>query len=650
MSVNAETLNVILAARDREFARAMENNTRRIERFAKSANKDLGGASASFDKLANAAKAFASVAAIQQVATYVREAVDRLGDLKDAATGIGITTDALQQLRYAAQLNGVSTDTLQTSLEKLSKNLGDASLGGSAAKKSLDELGLSASTLASMPLQQALGVISDKLVTIENPMQRAAIAADLFGKSGVSMINVLSGGSQALQDMADEASRLGVVINQDIIENAAEAGDKLDAMSMVISANLTQSLVNLAPFMIAAAQGIATISQAVKDFLSIDFSLPPLMDAEDIHAANDEYLALRKEFDAVAKAKARVNAIDQMYDEGITVDLRQEAKAVQDLTDAEGALEAAKAGRAQKAQALENFKGTIGAISEENKALKEQINLQGLSAEAKIRETAAKEKALFIDKALSEASIASGGVASDEATGKILELADAHEELYIKAEMSKIAQKGSSASMSESKLAAIAAKDALVAYKTQIESLGLSFDEFNDISRTVQSSMENAFMGMVDGTSSVKDAFSGMAREIIAQLYKVLVVQRLVGSFATATTGGSGVLGAIGGAFGIKASAQGNNLASGQPSIVGEHGRELFVPNSAGRVMTVANTKEMMGSGGGVTIQQTINVTTGVQQTVRQEIIQLMPKIAEASKAAVLDARRRGGSFSATFG
>jgi hypothetical protein len=52
---------------------------------------------------------------------------------------------------------------------------------------------------------------------------------------------------------------------------------------------------------------------------------------------------------------------------------------------------------------------------------------------------------------------------------------------------------------------------------------------------------------------------------------------------------------------------------------------------------------------GGATVVQNINISTGVSQTVRAEITQLMPQIAEASKAAVLDARRRGGSFSKAF-
>ena len=52
------------------------------------------------------------------------------------------------------------------------------------------------------------------------------------------------------------------------------------------------------------------------------------------------------------------------------------------------------------------------------------------------------------------------------------------------------------------------------------------------------------------------------------------------------------------------------------------------------------------GQSSGVVVQQTINVTTGVQQTVRAEIVQLMPQIAQAAKGAVADARLRGGNFS----
>jgi hypothetical protein len=55
------------------------------------------------------------------------------------------------------------------------------------------------------------------------------------------------------------------------------------------------------------------------------------------------------------------------------------------------------------------------------------------------------------------------------------------------------------------------------------------------------------------------------------------------------------------------------------------------------------------GGMGTVIVNQTINVSTGVQQTVRAEIKQLMPQIAESAKSAVVDAKRRGGSYGRAF-
>ena len=644
MAISAEQLNIILTAKDKAFAAAMDKNANRVSSFAKNANKDLSMTSAGFSKLAKGVAAFATIAGIQRLGTMVRDAANRLGDLKDASDAIGITTDAMQELTYAAQLSGVSADLLQTSLAKLSKNLGDASMGGSAAKNALDALGLSGSSLAAMPLDKALGVVADKMSMIENPAERAALATELFGKSGLKMVNMLANGSAGLDAMAAEARSLGVVINRDVIENAAAAADRLDALSMVISANLTEALVNLGPVLIAAAQGLATMSQAVKDFLSAGGTgLPPVMSREEIGAAADEYNLLRKEFDALSEAQARSNAIDLMYDQGIPVDLRQEAQAVADLAAAEDALAKAKEDVAQKKQAEAALTETVTGIQAENEALAEQIRLQGMSEEARIRDTAAREKNAEVSKMMDQAQalMPAGQLITDEAMQNIFELADAHERLYIQAEMSKTAQNGSNKSMSESGTAALSAKDALAIYQAQVEDLGLTMSEFETISSTIQSSMEDAFMGMIDGTSSAKDAFRNMAADIIKELYRVLVVQQLVGQLATATSAGSGILGAIGGALGVTGSAAGGPLQAGQPSVVGEHGRELFVPSSAGRVLSVPQSKAAVNGGGAVTVIQNINVSTGVQQTVRSEIKSLMPQIAESAKAAVFDAQRR---------
>jgi hypothetical protein len=71
----------------------------------------------------------------------------------------------------------------------------------------------------------------------------------------------------------------------------------------------------------------------------------------------------------------------------------------------------------------------------------------------------------------------------------------------------------------------------------------------------------------------------------------------------------------------------------------------LFVPSRSGTVVP----NHEIGGGGGVVVNQTINVSTGVQSTVRAEVIALMPRIAESTKAAVLSEKRRGGAFGKAF-
>lgn len=176
------------------------------------------------------------------------------------------------------------------------------------------------------------------------------------------------------------------------------------------------------------------------------------------------------------------------------------------------------------------------------------------------------------------------------------------------------------------------------------EKLKPAITEVQRLSESIGQSMEGAFMSMVDGTSSVKDAFKSMARDIIAELYRVLVVQRLVASIS-GSSAFTGFLGAIG------ANANGTPYWRGGLTRVNERGGEIMNLPRGTQIIPADVSKRMADNAGGgtVVVQQTINVSTGVQQTVRSEIRALMPQIAESAKAAVVDAKRRGGSYGGAF-
>lgn len=172
--------------------------------------------------------------------------------------------------------------------------------------------------------------------------------------------------------------------------------------------------------------------------------------------------------------------------------------------------------------------------------------------------------------------------------------------------------------------------------------LGGVADKARTVSDMVGDKFGEAFTSFVDGTKSAGDAFRSMAASVIKELFQIFVVKRLTGFISDRF---SAAFPKIGGTplDGVK--AIGGPVQRGSAYMVGERGPEMFVPSRSGSI--VPNDK--MGGGGAVIVNQTINVSTGVQQTVRTEIKSLMPQIAESAKAAVVDAKRRGGSYGRAF-
>jgi len=96
--------------------------------------------------------------------------------------------------------------------------------------------------------------------------------------------------------------------------------------------------------------------------------------------------------------------------------------------------------------------------------------------------------------------------------------------------------------------------------------------------------------------------------------------------------------------------ASGGTVQTNKPSLVGERGPELFVPHTAGTIKNNSDTKQMVGGGGGVNITQNLNFAVGVTNTVRAEVMNMLPAIQQSTVNAVAEAKQRGGKFSKAFG
>jgi hypothetical protein len=190
--------------------------------------------------------------------------------------------------------------------------------------------------------------------------------------------------------------------------------------------------------------------------------------------------------------------------------------------------------------------------------------------------------------------------------------------------------------------------------------------QIQSVADTMKSAMSDAFMSMVEGTKSFKDSVKDMARAVIKQLFDILVVQRIVGSFDVASGTGSGIVGAImgmfanGGAFnkGQQITAYANGGVVNQPTVfpmangaglMGEAGPEAIMPLKRGKNGKLGVQMEG-NAGGNVTVQNHFHISANGDESVKRIIAQEAPKIANLTQKQILDQRRRGGVVKATFG
>jgi len=167
--------------------------------------------------------------------------------------------------------------------------------------------------------------------------------------------------------------------------------------------------------------------------------------------------------------------------------------------------------------------------------------------------------------------------------------------------------------------------------------------EFEDSFRPAFDEFGDGFVDAITGAENFAEAMKGVAKSVVDSLIKMavqkLIVDQLFGAFEAAF----GPVSSSSTSNSNRISMDGGGYTGRGPRSGGVDGKGGFAAILHPNETVIDHTK---GQSNGIIVQQTINVTTGVQQTVRAEIVQLMPQIAQAAKGAVADARLRGGNFS----
>lgn len=214
--------------------------------------------------------------AVGQLADLAKRGLEYASSLGEVAAQAGVSAKSLQEYRYAASQAGIETGEMDQALSQLSRRLGDAAQGSKSIQAAFDKLGVSVRD-ANGNVRDAgdvIPLIADGLQKIESPAERAAILVDLFGKSGQKLAPLLEGGAAGVNNLRDAAHKLGIVLSDDVIQNADDAADKLSAMKQVLEAKIAgfagqnaKLITDLADKLLRLAEAALKAANAVAKFV-----------------------------------------------------------------------------------------------------------------------------------------------------------------------------------------------------------------------------------------------------------------------------------------------------------------------------------------------------------------------------------------------
>lgn len=192
--------------------------------------------------------AAAALGAVAMAGASLKQSLTWAAELTDVADQTGVTTEALQGLRYAADETGVPIEALEGALQKLNGALGAmlTGVGDGKIKEAFAALKISREDLVGMQnASDLLPLIADRISEIDNQASRVQILKKI-GLDGLEPL--LRDGADGLRGFAEEAKRLGITVDGDVVGAFDEMERSLERNQQQIDGNVRKMQASLAPF------------------------------------------------------------------------------------------------------------------------------------------------------------------------------------------------------------------------------------------------------------------------------------------------------------------------------------------------------------------------------------------------------------------
>ena len=233
---------------------AGEQGFRRLSREMEAANARV----AAFYRRVQIAAAAAATAFAAGAAAMVNSGLQVVDAQAKLAQSLGTTVASVQVLERAGELAGVAMSGIEQATKDLTRRLSQAAADTGPAVAALERLGLSASELLELPLDERVGRINQAILDFVPAAQRAAVAGQLFGEEGSIAISRID--TATLRQATEDVRSFGVVVSEQDADQIERTNDAISRLGLIWRGLSNQLAVAAAPALEAVADAMAAIS------------------------------------------------------------------------------------------------------------------------------------------------------------------------------------------------------------------------------------------------------------------------------------------------------------------------------------------------------------------------------------------------------
>jgi len=251
--------------------------------------------------------------AVTGVTSFALSVGEELDALNDVANRTGVGVEALQAYARAAADTGIGVESFAKQIQKLTINIGAATLDEKAQKK-FEALGIVFEELKASTPEKQFEQVVDAISRIADPAERAATAVKFFGKGGIELGELFTLGPGALTTMREEAIALGQVVDADAVKAIDNMNDSFAAVWATVK-GLTGSILG---------ELAGPISQIAQDLLGVIRQAGPQQIAQQVAQGLLDFIKLAG--NSFFKLAEFIEAFIKKFAPILGLDIRSEAE------------------------------------------------------------------------------------------------------------------------------------------------------------------------------------------------------------------------------------------------------------------------------------------------------------------------------------